>query len=81
MSGSEGGIESELALAPLSNLKMELSPVAGANPGGDIYAKVIGAVVGASGQTRIRFTSVTPELKEWIQQTAARLGSAPARAT
>jgi class 3 adenylate cyclase len=79
VSDSEGGIESELALVPLSNLKLELLPVAGANPGGDIYAKVIGAVVGASGQTRIRFTSVSPELKAWMHQTAARLGSSPAK--
>jgi adenylate cyclase len=75
---SEAGIESELSLVPLSNLKIELQPVAGANPGGQIYAKVIGAVAGASGQTRIRFTSLSPELKVWVQQTAARLGSAQA---
>jgi len=60
---------------PLSNLKIEVKPVAEANPGGEIYAKVIGAVSGASGQTRIRFTSLSPELKAWVQQTAARLGS------
>ena len=78
LSDSEAGIESELSLVPLSNLKIELKPVAGANPGGEIYAKVIGAVAGASGQTRIRFTSLSPELKVWVQQTAARLGSAQA---
>jgi len=70
VSASEAGIESELALVPLSNLKIELQPVAGANPGGEIYAKVIGAVAGASGQTRIRFTSVSPELKGWMQAAA-----------
>jgi adenylate cyclase len=78
LSESEAGIESALALVPLSNLKIELKPMAGANPGGEIYAKVIGAVAGASGQTRIRFTSLSPELKVWVQQTAARLGTAPA---
>jgi adenylate cyclase len=78
LSESEAGIESELSLMPLSNLKIELQPVAGANPGGEIYAKVIGAVAGASGQTRVRFTSLSPELKVWVQQTAARLGSAQA---
>ena len=57
LSESEAGIETELSLAPLSNLKIELKPVAGANPGGEIYAKVIGAVAGVSGRTRIRFTS------------------------
>jgi adenylate cyclase len=78
VSDSEAGIESELSLAPLSNLKIELEPVAGANPGGEIYAKVIGEAVGASGQTRIRFTSVSPDLKAWVRQMAARLASAPA---
>jgi len=78
VSDSEGGIESEVPLASLSNLKISLEPVAGANPGGEIYAKAIGAVAGASGQTRIRFTSVSPELKVWMQQTSARLVSAAA---
>jgi adenylate cyclase len=78
VSDSEAGIESDLALVPLSNLKIELEAVAGANPGGEIYAKVIGAAAGASGQTRIRFTSVSPDLKIWVQQTTARLTSATA---
>jgi adenylate cyclase len=78
LSQSEAGIESGLSLVPLSNLKIELKPLAGANPGGEIYAKVIGTVAGASSQTRIRFTSLSPELKVWVQQTAAQLGSAQA---
>jgi len=77
LSASEAGIESELSLVPLSNLKTEVKPVPGANPGGEIYAKVIG-VVTASGQTRIRFTSLSPELKVWVQPTAARLSSTQA---
>jgi len=75
---SEAGIEVALSLAPLSNLKIELKSMAGANPGGELYAKVIGAVVGMGSQTRIRFTAVSPELKMWIQQTSARLLSAGA---
>ena len=81
VSASEAGIESELALVPLSNLKIELKPVAGANPGGEIYAKVIGTVAGVAGQTRIRFTSVSPELKIWMQPTVARTGSTPGKTT
>jgi class 3 adenylate cyclase len=73
VANSEADIESELALLPLSNLKIQLEPAAGANPGGEIYAKVISAAAGASGQTRIRFTSVSPELKGWVQQMAGRL--------
>jgi class 3 adenylate cyclase len=78
VSDSEAGIESELALVPLSNLKIELGPVAGANPGGEIYAKVISDAAGESLQIRIRFTSVSPELKIWVRQMGARLASAPA---
>ena len=78
ISGSEAGMECGLALAPLTNLKIELAPVAGANPGGEIYAKVISDAAGAARRTRIRFTSVSPELKVWVQQIAARLESTPA---
>jgi len=77
MSASEAGIRSDLSLSPLSNLKIELKPLAGTHPGGEIYAKVIGAVPSAPGQTRVRFTSVSPELKIWMRETAARLSSAP----
>jgi adenylate cyclase len=77
---SEAGIESGLSLVPLSNLKIDLKPVAGTNPGGEIYAKVIGAVAGTTGLTRVRFTSLSPELKAWVQQTAARLGSSQGKA-
>jgi class 3 adenylate cyclase len=77
-SDSEGGIESELELVPLSNLKIEVKPVAGANPGGEIYAKVIGAAgAGGFAQTRIRFTSVSPDLRVWLQSVVTRLASAP----
>ena len=71
-------MESELALVPLSNLKIEVGPVPGANPGGEIYAKVIGDAAGESRQNRIRFTSVSPELKVWVRQMAARLETTPA---
>ena len=66
----EAGVESGLALVPLCNLKIELAAVAGANPAGEIYAKVIGADDGGSTQTRVRFTSLSPELKVWVQQLA-----------
>ena len=71
LSNSEGGMQSGVALAPLSNLKIQLDPVPGVNPGGEIYAKVSGAVAELTSQTRIRFTSVSPELKDWIQQRSA----------
>jgi class 3 adenylate cyclase len=78
LSESEAGIQSELPLVPLSNLKMELKAVAGANPAGEIYAKVIGPVPGSPGQARIRFTSLSPDVRAWVQQTAGQLAGATA---
>ena len=69
VSDTEAGLQSEAALSPLSNLKMTLTSESGAHPGGEIYAKVLGALPGQSGQTRVRFTSVSPELKSWLKQT------------
>lgn len=77
VSESEAGIESDSALVPLSNLKIEVDPAGGVNPGGEIYAKVIEAATGSSGQARIRFTSVSPELKAWIRQMASPTGRKP----
>jgi adenylate cyclase len=71
VSDSEAAIESELALVPLSNLKIQVDPVEGATPGGEIYAKVLARSRGASAQTRIRFTSVSPELKQWTRRLTA----------
>jgi class 3 adenylate cyclase len=74
VSASEAGIECDQPLAALCNLKLELAPVAEANPGGEIYAKVIGTTDTAPRLTRLRFTSVSPELKIWIQQQATQGG-------
>ena len=73
----EAGLETDQILAPLCNVKIEVDAADGSNPGGEIYAKVVGDVAGAPRQSRIRFTSLSPELKTWVQQTAARLHSAP----
>jgi class 3 adenylate cyclase/CheY-like chemotaxis protein len=78
LSSSEAGMESELALVLLSNLKIAIGPVTGTNPGGEIYAKVISVAAGQSSQSRIRFTSVSPELKVWVRELAGRLAAAPA---
>ena len=63
MSDSEASIESDVPLAPLSNLKIELVRTAEVNADGEIYAKVIGDMEDLSNQTRIRFTSVSPDMK------------------
>ena len=66
----EARIESDQALVPLCNLKIELQSAVGTNPDGEIYAKVMGTVTDDATQVRIRFTSVSPELKAWIRETA-----------
>jgi class 3 adenylate cyclase len=68
---TDAGIQSASALALLTNLKIELEAGAGGNPGGEIYAKVIGAAADAALETRVRVTSVSPELKAWMQRLAA----------
>jgi adenylate cyclase len=72
ISESEAGLDSELKPAPLSNLKLELESVSGTAPAGEIYAKVVEAIAGSSNQMRIHFTSVSPELKAWVQQFVGR---------
>jgi len=67
ISDFEAGIQSESTLVPLSNLKIEIAPIAGANSGGEIYAKVVGDAAGTPNSTRIRFTSVSPGLKAWLR--------------
>ena len=44
----------------LNNLKIELERPAEVSPGSESYAKIIGAVDNARGQTGIRFTLVAP---------------------
>jgi hypothetical protein len=77
VSASGAAIGSELSLAPLSNLKIEVNQVAGANPAGEIYAKVTDKAPAGSDQTCIRFTSVSPELKVWVQRIASGPAGAP----
>jgi class 3 adenylate cyclase len=78
ISESEAGIDSPSTLLPLTNLKIGVAPVEGLCPGGEIYAKVIAGPLGPPEQARIRFTSVSPELKTWLQQKAAQAATEPA---
>lgn len=70
VSPSEGGLEATMQLAPLSNLKMEVGP-GEHRPGGEVYAKVIAAASAGPSCYRIRFTSVSPELKRWLGDLSA----------
>jgi adenylate cyclase len=59
--------ESKTVPALLSNLKILVSPQPGGNPAGELYSKVVESIPGSPGQTRVHFTSVTPELKAWLK--------------
>lgn len=72
---SEAELDTQGIVAPLTNLKIEFGAEAGA-PVGEIYAKVLAGSTGENHRLRIRFTSVSPELKTWLQQLVA--GSEPA---
>ena len=67
MSAIEAGLVTDLVLSSLSNLKIQVHADGSAVPGGEIYAKVVSIAVDEVGASRIRFTSVSPELKTWIQ--------------
>jgi class 3 adenylate cyclase len=71
ISESEAAAEAETTLAALSNLKITLVATGAGNPAGEIYAKVVEADTGSPQHLRVRFTSVTPELKSWL----TRVGS------
>ncbi len=77
VSDSEARIESDFPLPPLSNLKIELQSVEGENPAGQLYAKVVGSIQPGEAGSRIRFTSVSPEVKTWVRQITAARASAP----
>ena len=78
ISETEAGLESELTPALLSNLKIQLASASGTAPVGEIYAKVIEPVTGTSNQMRVRFTSLSPELKTWVQEFVARQSASKA---
>ena len=54
----------------MSNLRVTVAATSHGNPTGEIYGKVVKSVAEAPGDIRIRFTSITPELRAW----AAALG-------
>ncbi|HSU57496.1 MAG TPA: adenylate/guanylate cyclase domain-containing protein [Candidatus Dormibacteraeota bacterium] len=64
LSSREAELTSDFKLVPLSNIKAELGPNGDGKPGGEIYAKVMSASTASSGAARIRFTSLSPEVKK-----------------
>ena len=67
VSEAEAMLEAALAVAPLSNLKIELEAGAHAGPAGELYAKVIECPAGDNPRMQIRFTSVSPALEPWLR--------------
>jgi hypothetical protein len=67
----EASIESETALSRLSNLRLELEVADGADLHGEIYAKVVGQTSDGRGQALIRYTSISTQIKLWLQQITA----------
>ena len=66
VSDLEASVQSPLALAVLSNLKITVSETPQGNPAGDIYGKVLESVADTPGHARIWFTSISPELRTWL---------------
>jgi len=67
LSTLEAGMESHLRPAVLSNLQISVAVTPLGNPSGEIYGKVVESVDGAPCRVKIRFSSVTPELKTWVR--------------
>jgi len=72
LSDVEASIQSPLALALLSNLKITVAATPHGNPAGEIYGKVLESIAETPGHARIRFTSVTPEFKLWATTVSSR---------
>jgi adenylate cyclase len=67
LSAVEAGMESHLRPAVLSNLQISVAVTPLGNPSGEIYGKVVESVEGTPSRVKIRFSSVTPELKTWVR--------------
>jgi len=67
VSALEADMGSDLRPAVLSNLQISIAATPLGNPAGEIYGKVIEPVARTPGGVKIRFASVTPELKTWIR--------------
>lgn len=63
VSALEATIESGVALAARSNLKITVSATPLGNPDGEIHGKVLPSAAGTPTRSRLRLSSVTPELK------------------
>lgn len=65
-------MESELTPVVLSNLQITVAATRLGNPPGEIYGKAVESVAGTPPRVKIRFSSVTPELKSWMKSSEAK---------
>lgn len=69
LSDSDGILEADASLTTLCNLKISIPAADPGKPTGEVYAKVTSAIsveATASYKAKIRVTSVSPELKNWL---------------
>ena len=66
LSQSEGVLKSDTSLPLLCNIKINVATSVAANPAGEIYGKITGGENGNARENRVRFTSVSPELRSWL---------------
>jgi class 3 adenylate cyclase len=67
LSAIAAGMESHLTPMVLSNLQITVATTSLGNPAGEIYGKAVESFEGTPGRVKIRFSSVTPELKTWMR--------------
>lgn len=71
LSETEACLETDLAVLPHSNLRIDVDALEGEVPVREIYAKAAPAEESPR-QCRLRFTSVSPDLKVWMRSAAAK---------
>ena len=63
-----GELATGAPLAAFGNIKLLVPAPVGGGPSGEIYAKVTRPGAGDTQPARVRFTSISPELRSWLQQ-------------
>jgi len=67
LSEFETRLRSSLPPAVLTNLKITVAAGSAGNPSGEIYGKVLDSSGETLAHSRLRFTSLTPELAAWVK--------------
>lgn len=68
----DGELRSAAPLVALSNVKLIVPGAANDAPAGEIYAKVTRVGDGGAQPSRLRFTSISPDVRTWLQQQQPR---------